>query len=185
MKVMATRDEPGTFERIVSGNVTLLHRCPVCGITHEVSPVRAQFAYGRQLACSLDCESERRRRMRAAYRLTGLPSVPGPKLVSSRETPAVCGEALNTEGPGGRGRMNEVEPRISLCVTVEGADVLSVRRAVFQSVPESVRALKAVPVPHSSKVRLYVSMKASTLDAIRSAIIRAVPAGEFGRVGRA
>ena len=185
MKVMATREEPGSFEHIASGNVTLLHRCPVCGAMHMVSPVRAQFAYGRQLACGVDCEAERRRRMRAAYRLTGLPSVASPRLVSSQETPAACSEALNTQGPGALGRMNDNEPRISLCVTVEAVDVFRVRRAVFQSAPESVKVLKAVPVAHSSKVRLYVSMKASALDAMRSAIIRAVSAGEFGLVGRA
>jgi hypothetical protein len=81
--------------------------------------------------------------------------------------------------------MNDNEPRISLCVTVEAVDVFRVRRAVFQSAPESVKVMKAVPVAHSSKVRLYVSMKAGALDAMRSAIIRAVPAGEFGLVGRA
>jgi len=41
-----------------------------CGVMHEVSPVRAQFAYGRQLACSCDCEAGRRRRRRARYRLS-------------------------------------------------------------------------------------------------------------------
>jgi len=34
---------------------------------HEVSAVRAQLAYGRQLSCSPDCEGERRRRSRAGH----------------------------------------------------------------------------------------------------------------------
>lgn len=40
------------------------HSCPICNRTHEVREVRAALAYGRQLTCSPDCESERRRRMR-------------------------------------------------------------------------------------------------------------------------
>ena len=43
----------------------LNHICPVCKISHEVRAVRAAFGYGRQLTCSPDCESERRKRMRA------------------------------------------------------------------------------------------------------------------------
>jgi hypothetical protein len=46
----------------------MVHQCPVCGVLHAVSAVRAQFAYGRQLACSCDCEAERRRRLRALFR---------------------------------------------------------------------------------------------------------------------
>jgi hypothetical protein len=40
------------------------HTCPICSRTHEVREVRALLAYGRQLTCSPDCESERRKRMR-------------------------------------------------------------------------------------------------------------------------
>ena len=40
------------------------HTCPICSRTHEVREVRAALAYGRQLTCSPDCESERRKRMR-------------------------------------------------------------------------------------------------------------------------
>ena len=42
----------------------ITHSCPICNRTHEVREVRAALAYGRQLTCSPDCESERRRRMR-------------------------------------------------------------------------------------------------------------------------
>ena len=40
------------------------HTCPICSRTHEVREVRAMLAYGRQLTCSPDCESERRKQMR-------------------------------------------------------------------------------------------------------------------------
>ncbi len=40
------------------------HRCPICGLTHQVREARAELAYGRQLTCSPECESERRCRMR-------------------------------------------------------------------------------------------------------------------------
>jgi hypothetical protein len=42
----------------------VLHRCPICGVRHEVRQARAEVAYGRQLTCSPECESERRRRRR-------------------------------------------------------------------------------------------------------------------------
>ena len=37
-----------------------VHQCPVCGKRHEVTPARAEMAYGRQLCCGPDCEGERR-----------------------------------------------------------------------------------------------------------------------------
>ena len=40
------------------------HICPVCGQAHQVRVARAELAYGRQLTCSPECESERRKRMR-------------------------------------------------------------------------------------------------------------------------
>jgi hypothetical protein len=40
------------------------HTCPICSSSHAVREVRAALAYGRQLTCSPDCESERRKRMR-------------------------------------------------------------------------------------------------------------------------
>jgi len=40
------------------------HICPVCGRSHEVREARAEVAYGRQLTCSPECESERRKRRR-------------------------------------------------------------------------------------------------------------------------
>jgi hypothetical protein len=55
----------------------VLHQCPVCGVIHEVSAVRAQLAYGRQLSCSGECESERRRRRRARYREAPVAARPG------------------------------------------------------------------------------------------------------------
>ena len=69
MKAMKSRKEPSSFESNSSEKATPLHRCPVCGTVHEVSAARAQFAYGRQLACGPDCEAVRRRRSRGSYRL--------------------------------------------------------------------------------------------------------------------
>ena len=73
MNTMKLCKEPSSFESYSSEKATLLHWCPVCGTVHEVSAARAQFAYGRQLACSPDCEAERRRRSRASYRLAPAP----------------------------------------------------------------------------------------------------------------
>src|SRR5450759_2902296 len=86
MKTMKSRKEPSPFESYSSEKATLLHRCPVCGTVHEVSAARARFAYGRQLACSPDCEAERRRRNRASYRFATSP-VSGNAFV---ETGAGC-----------------------------------------------------------------------------------------------
>ena len=46
----------------------IAHRCPVCGTEHEVSRARAEMACGRSLACSPDCEAERRRRTASPWR---------------------------------------------------------------------------------------------------------------------
>jgi hypothetical protein len=48
-------------------NVLVMHRCPVCGRSHGVTPARASVAYGRQLTCGPDCESVRRRAMRSEH----------------------------------------------------------------------------------------------------------------------
>jgi len=65
-----------------------VHRCPACQRLHTVSEARASVAYGRQLTCSPECESERRRNARAAVRQSlGLPTAaltaPGPALAPS------------------------------------------------------------------------------------------------------
>ena len=41
------------------------HLCPVCGSRHEVHPVLARLAYGRQLTCSPRCKDEFPRLVRA------------------------------------------------------------------------------------------------------------------------
>jgi predicted RNA-binding Zn-ribbon protein involved in translation (DUF1610 family) len=38
-----------------------LHLCPACGKKHFVNAVRHRFAYGTQLACSPDCDIQKRR----------------------------------------------------------------------------------------------------------------------------
>jgi hypothetical protein len=40
------------------------HVCPICSRTHAVREARDSVAYGRQLTCSPECESVRRKRMR-------------------------------------------------------------------------------------------------------------------------
>jgi len=70
-----------------------LHRCPICGAAREVPPERAQFAYGRQLTCSPDCEAERRRRSRAPYRLHPGP-IPGILTTDKGELHAQNDDAL-------------------------------------------------------------------------------------------
>jgi hypothetical protein len=76
------------------------------------------------------------------------------------------------------------EQKAVLSVTVDAVDELRVRRAIFQAGGQSVAILKAVPVPRSSKVRLFVAMKADALELVTSAVIRSVSAGEFGRMTR-
>jgi hypothetical protein len=163
MKTMSLRKESDPPECNPSARNALRHQCPVCNTLHYVSTVRAQFAYGRQLACSPDCEAERRRRSRASYRLA-------PKPIA-----------------GGRGTLHLVGAHAQsavLCVTVESTDVLCVRRAAFQSGGGSVGILKVTPVPHSSKLRLSIGTKADAVELIMTAIMRAVTACEFGRIAR-
>ena len=75
--------------------------------------------------------------------------------------------------------------KTAITVTVESTDVLRVRRAVFQLGGESIGILKATPVPHSSKVRLFIGLKFAALELIITAITHSISAGEFGRIVRA
>ena len=166
MKTMSSRKESDPPECNPSAWNALRHQCPVCSRLHYVSTVRAQFAYGRQLACSPDCEAERRRQSRAACRreLTPMPAA-----------------------PGSHGKLHLVDAhdqKAALSVTVESTEVLRVRKAVFQSGGKSVGILKVTPVPHSSRVRLFVGTQANAVGLIMTAIMRAVGVCEFGRVTR-
>ena len=219
MNTMKSHKETGSFERSLTA---LQHRCPACGTVHEVSAARAQFAYGRQLACSPDCEAVRRRGSRASYRLrlapacdsafakpdAGHPSLAGvapmsPKLATVACEPysvglKIAGDAspvgLCTKMVEGRDDrsccqrtrrfVGSSEQKAVLSVTVDAVDTLRVRRAIFQAGGQSLAILKAVPVAHSSKVRLFVGMRADALELVRSAVMRSVTAGEFGRVTR-
>jgi hypothetical protein len=170
MKTMRSRKEPSSFESYSPEKASLLHRCPVCSTLHEVSAARAQFAYGRQLACSPDCEAERRRRNRASYGLVPTTAVGARDDRDSRQS------TLRLVGSG--------DHKAVLSVTVESTDVLRVRRAIFQAGGGSVGILKAAPVPHSSRVRVFIGMKLGVLESIMTAIMRSVGACEFGRVAR-
>jgi hypothetical protein len=76
------------------------------------------------------------------------------------------------------------EHKAVISATVESADVLQVRRAIFQTGGGAVGILKTAPVPHSSRVRIFIEMQLGALDPIMTAIMRAVAACEFGRVIR-
>jgi hypothetical protein len=225
MKTMRSRKEPGSFEAYASAKATLLHRCSVCSTVHEVSAVRVQFAYGRQLACSPDCEAERRRRSRAEYRrapvlvtdnvfakplsIARYPSPAGRNPTPLKSMISDCAPssaALKTaeeaSSEGSRAAMAGVrnacdspnqrtrhlapagEHKAAISATVESTDILCVRRAIFQAGGESVDILKTAPVPHSTKVRVFIGMKLGALDSIMTAIMRSVTACEFGRVVR-
>jgi hypothetical protein len=167
MNTMSSRKESDPPECNPSAWNALRHQCPVCSRLHYVSTVRAQFAYGRQLTCSPDCEAERRRQSRASYRRAPTP------------IPAE---------PGSHGKLHLVDAhdqKAALSVTVESTDVLRVRKAVFQSGGKSVGILKVTPVPHSSRVRLFVGTRADAVDLIMTAIMGSVSACEFGRISRA
>jgi hypothetical protein len=124
------------------------------------------------------CEAKRRRRISREYRLTG--STARPRLILTGATP----NKQRREGEIAPALPGRDEPQISLCVIVESADVFHVRRAVFQAGGQSVQVFKGLPMPRSSKVRLYVTMKAGALDQIRNAVMTATRAGEFGLVRR-
>jgi hypothetical protein len=225
MNIMRSQQRTDRIESYSSEKVPLCHRCPVCGTDHEVSAVRAQFAYGRQLACSPDCEAERRRQCRASWRRAPAPglrnvlaesgliarhpvaagrrSVPLKLMISERES--FSAESKTTEAtrsgvnctkygthrdgrdsqPNNTRRLApEAEHKAVISVTVESADMLRVRKAIFQAGGEAVGILKTAPVPHSSQVRVFVGMKVGVLDSIMLQIMRSVTACEFGRVVR-
>jgi hypothetical protein len=43
------------------------HICPICGRKHVVNALRHRFAYGKQLACSFECDIARRRAMGSLF----------------------------------------------------------------------------------------------------------------------
>lgn len=75
------------------------HICPICGQTHEVRESRAQLAYGRQLTCSPDCESERRRRMHD-HPFRPLAATQCEPSVSENQMPARAAERLRGSQTG-------------------------------------------------------------------------------------
>lgn len=77
------------------------------------------------------------------------------------------------------------DKEVSLAVTVESADVLRVRRSIFDSAAGSVGILKATPVPHSSRVRLVIHARATAVQEITNAVMNCVDTAEFGRLARA
>lgn len=185
MKIMRLRKQPGSFESYTLEKAKLLHRCPVCGTVHEVSAARAQFAYGRQLACGPHCEAERRRRSRASYRLAHAALKTAEEARPAGRCTTAVGDRDDRDSRRNTLRLVGVsEQKAALSVTVESADVLRVRRAIFQVGGESVGILKAAPIPYSTKVRVFISIKLGALESIMTVIMRSVTACEFGRVAR-
>jgi hypothetical protein len=67
---------------------------------------------------------------------------------------------------------------------VEAQDVLRVRKAIVGMGGAAVEIIKCVPVPRSTRMRLFVRLEAGCMDATIRQIMHAVECGEFGRVVR-
>jgi hypothetical protein len=74
-------------------------------------------------------------------------------------------------------------PKICLPVVVEEQDVLRVRRALIQSGGGGVEIIRTAHIPGSTRMRLSVRMERLALERTMFAVMNAVDAVEFGRVG--
>jgi hypothetical protein len=69
-----------------------------------------------------------------------------------------------------------------LPITIDAGMVTPLRRAVIGTCGEMLTFLRVQPIAHSNKVKVWLCLALSAVDLARDAIMRTVPAAEFGRV---
>jgi hypothetical protein len=76
--------------------------------------------------------------------------------------------------PAGQGFM--------LPITIDAGMVTSLRRAVIGACGEMLTFLRVQPIAHSNKAKVWLCLALSAVDLATDAIMRTVPAAEFGRI---
>jgi hypothetical protein len=69
-----------------------------------------------------------------------------------------------------------------LPIIIDAGMVTSLRRAVIRACGEALTFLRVQPIAHSNKAKVWLCLALSAVDLATDAIMRTVPAAEFGRV---
>lgn len=75
--------------------------------------------------------------------------------------------------------------RFMLLITIDSGMVTPLRHAVMGACGEMLRFLRIQPIARSNKVKVWLCLTGLAMDLAMSAILRTLPAAEFGRIASA
>jgi len=69
-----------------------------------------------------------------------------------------------------------------MCITVEAAAVAELRRVIVSTCGDLMSYMRVKPVEHASKMKFWLCLSKTSIDAVIGNIMRALPQAEFGRI---
>jgi hypothetical protein len=69
-----------------------------------------------------------------------------------------------------------------MCITVEAASVAELRRVIVSTCGDLMSYMRVKPVEHASKMKFWLCLSKTSIDAVIGNIMRALPQAEFGRI---
>ncbi|SDY13976.1 hypothetical protein SAMN04515617_110129 [Collimonas sp. OK242] len=71
---------------------------------------------------------------------------------------------------------------LMMCITVDAASVAELRRVIVSTCGDLMVYMRIKPVDHASKMKFWLCLSKTSVDAVIGNIMRALPQAEFGRI---
>jgi hypothetical protein len=71
---------------------------------------------------------------------------------------------------------------LMMCITVDAASVAELRRVIVSTCGDLMIYMRVKPVDHASKMKFWLCLSKTSVDAVIGNIMRVLPQAEFGRI---
>jgi hypothetical protein len=71
---------------------------------------------------------------------------------------------------------------LMMCITVDAASVAELRRVIVSTCGDLMVYMRIKPVDHASKMKFWLCLSKTSVDAVIGNIMRALPQAEFDRI---
>ncbi|WP_395826624.1 hypothetical protein [Collimonas sp.] len=81
-----------------------------------------------------------------------------------------------------RGKSLTTQTDFMMCVTVEMSSVSELRRVIVSTCGELLVYMRIKPLDHATKMKFWLCLSKTAVDAVIGNILRSLPQAEFGRI---
>jgi hypothetical protein len=113
----------------------------------------------------------------AAWRFSSLP-IAASKKIQTPVLPSVPSFPLRSQ----RQPTLSIQTDFMMRITVDAAAVAELRRVIVSTCGDLLIYMRVKPVDHASKMKFWLCLSKSSIDAVIGNIMRALPQAEFGRI---